>query len=54
VSVAEFELDALLGKIEKILKTKRPKPPDPATVQLCEVVASLVVEVARLRNRSGT
>jgi hypothetical protein len=51
VSVAEFDLDRLLAKLEKILKAKRPKP-DPTTVELCEVIASLVVEVARLRAHS--
>jgi hypothetical protein len=52
VSVAEFDLDRLLAKLEKILKAKRPKP-DPTTVELCEVIASLVVEVARLRARDA-
>ena len=49
MSVAEFDLDSLLAKLETILKKTKPKPPDPATVTLCEVTASLVVEVARLR-----
>jgi hypothetical protein len=52
VSVAEFDLDRLLAKLEKILKSKRSKP-DPTTVELCEVIASLVVEVARLRARDA-
>lgn len=49
MSVSEFDLDSLLAKVEAILKKKKPKPPDPSTTALCEVVASLVVEVARLR-----
>jgi hypothetical protein len=49
MSVAEFDLDELLSKLEKILKKTKPKPPDPTTVTLCEVTAALVVEVARLR-----
>jgi hypothetical protein len=49
MSVSEFDLDSLLAKVEAILTKKRPKPPDPNTTALCEVVASLVVEVARLR-----
>jgi hypothetical protein len=47
--VPEFDLDALLAKVEKVLKKTKPKPPDATTVALCEVVASLVLEVARLR-----
>ena len=47
--VPEFDLDALLAKVEKVLKTTKPKPPDASTVALCEVIASLVLEVARLR-----
>jgi hypothetical protein len=53
MSVAEFDLDTLLTKVEKILKTKKPKPPDETTRVLCEVIASLVVEVARLRAKSA-
>lgn len=53
MSVPEFDLDTLLAKVQKILKKTKPKPPDPATVTLCEVVASLVVEVARLRAAAG-
>ena len=49
MAIAEFDLDALLAKVEQILKKTKPKPPDPTTVVLCEVIASLVVEVARLR-----
>jgi hypothetical protein len=49
MAIPEFDLDVLLAKVEKILKTTKPKRPDPATVLLCEVVASLVVEVAHLR-----
>jgi hypothetical protein len=47
--IPDFELDVLLAKVEKILKKTKPKPPDPTTVVLCEVIASLVLEVARLR-----
>jgi hypothetical protein len=61
MSVPDFDLDELLAKLEKILKKTRPKPPEPTTLALCEVIASLVVEVARLRavveakgNVSGT
>jgi hypothetical protein len=53
VSVAEFDLDSLLAKLEKILKSKKNKP-DAATVELCGVIASLVVEVARLRARDAS
>jgi hypothetical protein len=49
MAIADFDLDALLAKLQKILKKTKPKPPDPTTVVLCEVIASLVVEVARLR-----
>jgi hypothetical protein len=49
MAISEFDLDALLGKIERVLKKTKPKPPDPTTIELCEVIASLVVEVARLR-----
>jgi hypothetical protein len=49
--VPDFDLDVLLGRVEKILLKKKPKPPDPTTVALCEVIASLVIEVARLRAR---
>ena len=52
MSVAEFDLDTLLAKLEKILKSKRSKP-DATTVELCGVIASLVVEVARLRARDA-
>ena len=54
MAIPEFDLDVLLAKVEKILKKTKPKPPDPATVVLCEVIASLVVEVARLRNARGS
>lgn len=53
MSVSEFDLDALLAKVESVLKTKKPKPPDPTITALCEVIASLVVEVARLRAAVG-
>ena len=53
MAIGDFDLDALLAKVEKILKKTRPKPPDPTTVVLCEVIASLVVEVARLRAAVG-
>ncbi len=53
MAIPEFDLDVLLAKVEKILKKTKPKPPDPATVVLCEVIASLVVEVARLRRLAG-
>ena len=49
MAVPEFDLDALLSKLETILKKTKPKPPDPTTITLCEVVASLVLEVERLR-----
>jgi hypothetical protein len=49
MSLSEFDLDGLLAKVEKIVKKTKPKPPDPTTVVLCEVIVSLVVEVARLR-----
>ena len=54
MAISEFDLDALLAKVEKILKKTKPKPPDPTVVVLCEVIASLVVEVARLRSVVGT
>ena len=54
MAIPEFDLDALLAKVEKILKKTKPKPPDPTAVVLCEVIASLVVEVARLRAVVGT
>jgi hypothetical protein len=47
--VPAFDLDELLLKVEKVLKTTKPKPPDASTRALCEVIVSLVVEVARLR-----
>lgn len=53
MAIAEFDLDGLLAKVEKILKKTKPKPPDPTTIVLCEVIASLVVEVARLRGELG-
>jgi hypothetical protein len=52
--VPDFDLDVLLAKVEKILKKTKPKPPDPTTVTLCEIIASLVVEVARLRSQRST
>ena len=49
MAIPEFDPDALLAKVETILKKKKPKPPDPTTLALCEVIASLVLEVTRLR-----
>jgi hypothetical protein len=49
MAIPDFDLDELLGRVEKVLKKTKPKPPDPTVISLCEVIAALVIEVERLR-----
>lgn len=49
--VPEFDLDLLLSKVQKVAKKNKAKP-DPNITLLCEVIASLVIEVAKLRGET--